>query len=126
LSRQFLSAATRRHRAFIALAVFACASLIFFSCNTNTNPNQTTTQPQTQTQRYVLKGKIVSVDKQAKEIVVDSEAIPGFMGAMAMPYPVKVAASMDPLAPGDEIRADLVVTDGRPVLENIVVTKKAK
>ena len=48
------------------------------------------------------------------------------MGAMEMPYPVKDVKSLDNFAPGDEIRADLVVNDGHPVLENIVVTKKAE
>ena len=56
--------------------------------------------------------------------MVDHEAIPGFMGAMEMPYPVADIRSLDSIAPGDEIRADLVVTDGRAALENIVVTKK--
>ncbi len=45
---------------------------------------------------------------------------------MEMPYPVANVKSLDNIAPGDEISADLVVTDGRPVLENIVVTKKGE
>jgi protein SCO1 len=105
----------------IALAIFVCGSFVCASCNKN--PSQSANQ--SQTQRYTLKGKVVSIDKQTKEIVVDAEAIPGFMGAMAMPYPVKNAAILDQLTPGDEIRADLVVTNGLPVMENIVVTKKS-
>jgi len=80
---------------------------------------------QTQTQKYSLKGKVVSIDKQTHEVVVDAEAIPGFMGAMAMPYPVKDVKILDELSPGDEIRGDLVVNAGSPVLESVVVTKKA-
>jgi protein SCO1/2 len=38
--------------------------------------------------RFVLKGKVISIDKAQGRMVVDHEAIPGFMGAMAMPYPV--------------------------------------
>jgi protein SCO1/2 len=121
LSRQTLSTESRKKSALIALAIFACMSFVGFSCNNNSN--QATNQ--TQTQRYTLKGKVISINKQTKEIVVDHEAIPGFMGAMAMPYPVKDAASLDQLAPGDEIRADLVVNSGQAVLENIVVTKKS-
>jgi protein SCO1/2 len=121
LSKQCFSAGSRTRSALIAFIIFTCASLVFTSCNNNSS--QSTNQ--SQTQRYTLKGKIISIDKQTKEIVVDHEAIPGFMGAMAMPYPVKDAASLDQLAPGDEIRADLVVNNGQPVLENIVVTKKA-
>jgi protein SCO1/2 len=77
------------------------------------------------TRRFSLKGKVITIDKPTQEIVVDHEAIPGFMGAMAMPYPVKDAKSLDQLSVGDEIRADVVVTDGKPVLDNIVVMKKA-
>lgn len=75
--------------------------------------------------RYALKGKVISIDKPTREVLVDHEAIPGFMGAMEMPYPVADAKTLEQIAPGDEIHADLVVTDGRPVLENIVVNKKA-
>lgn len=77
------------------------------------------------TRRFSMRGKVITIDKPTQEIVVDHEAIPGFMGAMAMPYPVKDAKSLDQLSVGDEIRADVVVTDGKPVLENIIVTKKA-
>jgi protein SCO1/2 len=116
-----MNVVTRARNVGRALTIIFVASLLFSSCN-NT-PNQGASQGQTQ--RYSLKGKVISIDKPTKEIVVDHEAIPGFMGAMAMPYPVKDAASLDQLSPGDEIRADLVVTDGRPVLEKIVVTKKS-
>ena len=121
MSRKYLCDSGGTKSVYVAAAIFACISLVCFSCNNNSNQGTN----QSQTQRYALKGKVISIDKPTKEIVVDHEAIPGFMGAMAMPYPVKDAASLDQLAPGDEIRADLVVTNGLPILENIVVTKKS-
>ena len=72
--------------------------------------------------RYHLKGKVVSVDKRANMVNVDGEEIPGFMGAMTMPYPVKPVSELDKLAPGDAITADVVVQDDNSWLENIAVT----
>jgi protein SCO1 len=71
---------------------------------------------------YHLKGKIVSIDKQGKMLNVDSEAIPGFMDAMTMPYKVKPESELDKLHPGDVITADLLVQDEGAWLENITVT----
>jgi protein SCO1 len=107
----------------MAAAIFFMTVLGVFCVGCETAPVEN--HDQTQARRFSLKGKIISIDKPTREILVDHEAIPGFMGAMEMPYPVKDAKSLDQLFPGDEIRADVVVTDGKPVLENIVVTKKA-
>jgi protein SCO1/2 len=75
-------------------------------------------------QRFHMKGKIVSVSPHEKTITVDHEAIPGFMGAMTMPYPVRNARDLAGLAPGDEITADVAIESGVPLLENVTVTKK--
>jgi len=75
--------------------------------------------------RYQLTGKVLSVAKEAGSANIDAAAIPGFMGAMAMPYPIPDEKALASLAPGDEVTADVVVTaDGKYHLENIVVTKK--
>jgi len=73
--------------------------------------------------RYDLKGKIVSVDKSAKQLTVDHEAIPGFMGAMTMGYPVKDERALDGVAPGDQITAKVVSSSGSYWLEEIAVVK---
>jgi protein SCO1 len=77
--------------------------------------------------RYHLVGKIVSIDVAQNTLMVDSQAIPGFMAAMVMPYPVRSTSQLNGLAPGDEITADVVVneSDSSAYLDNIVVTKKA-
>ncbi|SRR6266496_1636270 len=75
--------------------------------------------------RYPLKGKVISVDKRANMVNVDGEDIPGFMGAMTMPYPVKPPSELDKLSAGDAITADVVVQDDNAWLENIVVSGKA-
>lgn len=73
--------------------------------------------------RYKLSGRVVSIDKQNKSIVVDGEDIPGFMPAMTMPYQVKNASDLDKVAPGDSVAAEIVGQDTDYWLENIQVTK---
>jgi protein SCO1/2 len=73
-------------------------------------------------QRHDLHGRVVSVDKAAKTLVVDHDEIPNFMGAMAMPYAVKDESLLDSLEPGNEVNAEVVVDpSGSMWLENIVV-----
>ncbi len=74
--------------------------------------------------RYTLNGRVVSIDKAKQQVTVDGEDIPGFMSAMQMPYSVKNPNLLEPLAPEDQIKADIVVTDSDVWLENIVVVKK--
>lgn len=80
---------------------------------------------QPQAKRYHLVGKVISINQQQASIMVDGQEIVGFMSAMAMPYSVRDTKLLAPLAPGDEITADVVVDDSGAYLENIVVTKKA-
>ena len=82
--------------------------------------------PQAQARRFTLKGTVISIDRPQERIVVDHEAIKGFMAAMAMPYPVADPKLLDVAGPGDQITADVVVTDTSAHLENIVVVKKAE
>lgn len=100
---------------FLALAA-ACAT----SCNKTPAGNaQTETQS---AKHYQLKGKVVSVDTRADMVNVASEAIPGFMDAMTMPYKVKPESELQKLHTGDSITADLVVQDDGGWLQNINVT----
>jgi protein SCO1 len=75
--------------------------------------------------RYHLVGKVVAVDVRGSSVVVDHQAIPGFMDAMTMAYPVRDVRILQPLNVGDEITADVVVASDGAYLENIVVTKKS-
>ena len=52
---------------------------------------------------------MVSVDTVAESAVIDGDAVPGFMEAMAMPYKVKPSATLSHLLPGDSISAEVVV-----------------
>jgi protein SCO1 len=75
---------------------------------------------------YQLKGTVISVDKGHQQIIVNHEAIPGFMSAMIMPYTVKEDGVLDDLSAGDQITARVVVMPNDVWLDKILVLKRAK
>lgn len=102
--------------AFVALAAFS-------ACNKTGQPvPQSSSAQAPSAKRYQLKGKVVSVDQRAKMADIDAEAIPGFMDAMTMPYPIKPESDLGKLQPGDLVTGDIVVQDDNSWLENVVVT----
>ncbi len=98
------------------LAALLCISLA--GCGSQP---QSQTQTEFQERRYPLKGRVVSIDKSQKRVIVDHEEIPNFMAAMTMPYPVVDEATLDRLEPGDQITGDVVVTGSGARLENVVI-----
>jgi protein SCO1/2 len=104
------------HTAAFLICLSLCAFFVA-ACGSKSAPSEG--------KRYHLRGKVLSVAKEEGSANVDADEIPGFMSAMAMPYPVPDQKALASLSAGDEITADVVVTDdGKYHLENIVVTKK--
>ena len=92
------------------LALFSFCALLVFSAACDRTPSQpAATNAQSSAKRYAFKGKVMSVDKNARTANIDNEPIPGFMDPMVMPYPIKPASALDQLQPGDTITADVVV-----------------
>jgi protein SCO1 len=110
------------------LALFCLISLLAFSAACTREPSQPgAANRQSAAKRYSLKGKVISIDKNAATANIDNEPIPGFMDAMVMPYTVKPSSTLDQLQPGDSITADVVVqTDDTYWLENVKVTSHSK
>jgi protein SCO1 len=110
------------------LAACGCAVLLLAGCQSrqsNSNPER----PAALTgkiQTYQLKGIVVSSDPASGEVSIDSEAIPGFMEAMIMPYKLAQPNIASELHPGDHITARLQVSDTASLLDQIVVTGQAK
>jgi len=77
-------------------------------------------------QRFDLKGKVVAVSKSEGTVTLAHEAIPGYMAAMTMDYPIKDKWAFDVLKPGQTVGATLVVASDRAWLEGIVVSGEAK
>src|SRR5437879_364058 len=92
------------------------------ACDSSNKPTIVVPQEVKAVRHYQLKGKVAAIDQRAKMLNVDSEAIPGFMDAMTMPYKVKPETELDKLHPGDVITADLMVQDEGAWLNKIVVT----
>src|SRR5437764_1048733 len=114
---------TRSIRLFCFFAMCAFLALSLAGCRSNQSGQESQISPSGE-RRYHLEGKVISTDKSQQQIVVDHKEIPGFMGAMAMPYPVADARTVEQVAPGDEITADVVATAKGIRLENVVVVKK--
>ena len=60
---------------------------------------------------YELRGQILAVDASGGEITIKHDDIKGFMPGMTMPFKVRDGALLEGRAPGDLVRATLVVED---------------
>jgi protein SCO1 len=77
-------------------------------------------------QRYDLRGKVLAVNKDEGTVTLAHEAIPGYMAAMTMDYPLKDKWAFDVLKPGQTLQATLVVAGDRTWLEGIIVAEAPK
>lgn len=77
---------------------------------------------------YPLTGKVISVDAKDRTAAIDAEAIPQFMEAMTMDYPIQSKKELATLHPGDHISATVDVNeDGSYTLSHIrIVPAPAK
>jgi protein SCO1/2 len=57
--------------------------------------------------RYPFKGKVVAVDRTTRKATIDHEAIPGYMEAMTMDFPVHAEWVWDDLKPGSDVGPNL-------------------
>jgi len=62
-----------------------------------------------QEKRYAVKGMVLRVDPATRTFVVSHDAIEGLMSAMIMPFEVRDARDLMPLAPGAIVEFTLVV-----------------
>jgi protein SCO1/2 len=102
----------RRHALLAPLLVLVC---LLPACRRDKAPPAA--------KRYPIEGRVVEVDRASRSVTLAHEDIPGFMPAMTMPFVVleRDAALLQRMAPGDSLRATLVVSDSRYWLEELVV-----
>jgi protein SCO1/2 len=74
---------------------------------------------------YELRGQVLAVDTARSEITIKHEDIEGFMPGMTMPFKVRDAALLEGRAPGDLVRATLVVEEAQGYLKAIERTGHA-
>lgn len=84
-----------------------------------------TSSPPANAREYPLTGQVLSINADRTEIRVRHDDVPGFMPAMTMPFSIKDPKLLDGLAPGDLIKATLVVTDEESYLTAIQKTGQA-
>jgi protein SCO1 len=112
----------------VVICVLSCLAAIGISGCRSRRP--TSPEPGTQlsgnVQTYQMKGIVVASDPTKGEVTVDSQAIPGFMEAMIMPYKLAEPNIATELHPGDHIVGRLRVSDSASLLDQVVVTAQAK
>jgi len=96
----------------IILMVATTACVLMLSCQS---------EPE---RRFDLKGKVVSVDKNQREVTIAHEAIKGFMDAMTMPFNVKDDWALSVLAPGQSVEATLVISGDKSWIEGLRISKQ--
>ena len=105
------------------LALLALGAIIVSTgCHGNSTPAARTA---TGEKPHHIRGVVVSTDAAKGAVTLDSEAIPGYMEAMIMPYSLRNPGIISELHPGDTITADLFTSDSESALDNIVVVGQA-
>ncbi|HEY6228255.1 MAG TPA: SCO family protein, partial [Verrucomicrobiae bacterium] len=104
------------------VSIFALLfAFLFVGCN-----KQSTQAPANSANRrvYTLRGVVKEIISPTKA-KIQHEAIPGYMEAMTMDFDVKKTNELARIKVGDQIKADMVVTEDDGWLENIVRTGEA-
>ena len=71
---------------------------------------------------YELKGQILALSSERREVTIRHEDIKGFMAGMTMAFPVKDTKLLEGKQPGDVVTATLVVSRDTPHLSAITKT----
>lgn len=84
-------------------------------------PDSSEEQTSASAKRYPFHGIVRDVKNGGKDVMVEHDAVPGFMGAMTMLFPAHGPAQvLSALRPGDTIDATLVVEESRYWIEGIL------
>jgi Cu/Ag efflux protein CusF len=76
---------------------------------------------------YSLSGKVVALNAKDQTVTIDGAAVPNWMEAMTMEYPVKSAENLKALRVGEKIRAKINVRGpGEYTLTDITEDKAAR
>jgi protein SCO1/2 len=108
---------THRSLATAILFLFSLALLGFSSCQ----PKQRVRSPTEK--HYDLKGKIITIDKERRELTIAHEDIKDYMSGMTMAFSVKDDWVYEIAAPGNQITATLIVDGTQSWLEDVVLTE---
>ena len=68
---------------------------------------------------YSARGVVEKISPDHRTATINTEAIPGYMGAMTMDYPVQDAGDLNGILPGDKITFSLMVTKNTDWIQRI-------
>ena len=71
---------------------------------------------------FEVKGVLLRVQNEGRTLIIDHEEIPGYMGAMTMPFRVKDVAESEKATPGDEIQFTYNVAELESWVEGVKPT----
>lgn len=96
-------------RILLAILLSAC----FLGCSRRSEPSAAE-------KHYALTGKVVALNSKDHTATIDAAAIPNYMEAMTMEYPIRSKSEFNTLQVGDRIQATVNVReDGLYDLSNI-------
>jgi protein SCO1 len=114
----------RHHLRLLACPVLA-AAIAVAGCHSSP-PEANSIQADPGVKQYKVRGVVVSTNPAKGAVTLDTEAIPGFMEAMTMPYTLKNPTIISELHPGDTITATLLASSTSDLLDQIVVIAQAQ
>jgi protein SCO1/2 len=91
-----------------------CVLLLVASCNRTPEPK-----------RYEVKGQILGINAETREVLIKHEDIEGFMPGMTMPFRVEDAKLLNGMQPGDLVTATLLVGETDAYLSTLSKTGHA-
>jgi protein SCO1/2 len=109
----------RLRPAAAAVVAVACSVLLLAAgCRRSTESREG--EASASAKRYPFHGTVRDVKNGGSDLMIEHDAIPGFMGAMTMVFPVRAPAEVRAaIGVGDEIDATLVAEESRYWLEGI-------
>ena len=108
------------------MILFISGCSILTGCHSGNQSDEEQPTAISDTATYQLRGIVVSSDSAKGVVTIDTEAIPGLMGAMTMPYKLAQPGVATELHPGDHVTARLRISTSASVLDQIDVTAQAK
>src|SRR5271156_1675145 len=109
-----------------SMILFLAGLSILAGCRSNNQGAEQGSAIPGDTATYQLRGIVVSSDAPKGIVTIDTEAIPGLMGAMTMPYKLAQPGVATELHQGDHVSARLRISKSASVLDQIDVTEQAK
>ncbi len=114
----------KNHQVTIKLVSLCSLLFAWSACAPGEGPGDAVDSPSEASKQFKVHGIVQEIKPGDNTVVVDHAEIPGYMGAMIMPFKVKEVTELTGLAPGDEIRFDFCVEELQSWIENIRLTGK--